>query len=260
MGGADAELEPGLPRYLTIENALRAEIARLRPGDSLPTEVELCERFGVSRMTAREGVRRLVDQGLLYRVRGRGTFVARTPVHRQPGRLLSFSEEMRARGLRPSSRILEIAQQIAAPEVARALNLEPGSRVVLVRRERLADDLPMALERTLLIPECAAVLGADLEHGSLHAALEALGRTPAVARGTIAPQAATADDAAAFGVPRRTPLLVETRVVYESDDVPIEHTETRYSPTRYVLDIELHRTAGHPDVPSAIRALPRPSS
>jgi GntR family transcriptional regulator len=261
MGGdhADAELEPGLPRYLTIENALRAEIARLRPGDSLPTEAELCERFGVSRMTAREGVRRLVDQGLLYRVRGRGTFVARTPVHRQPGRLLSFSEEMRARGLRPSSRILEISQQIAAPEVARALNLEPGARAVLVRRERLADDLPMALERTLLIPECAAVLGADLESGSLHAALEALGRTPSVARGTIAPQAATADDATAFGVARGTPLLVETRVVYESDDVPIEHTETRYSPTRYVLDIELHRTMGHPRVPSAMRALPRAS-
>src|SRR5215510_11851909 len=118
MSGADTtpEREPRLPAYLTIEHALRAEIARLQPDDPLPTEAELCRRFGVSRMTAREGVRRLVDQGLLYRVRGRGTFVARPAVHRQAGRLVGFSEEMRARGLLPSSRVLEVAQRVATAE------------------------------------------------------------------------------------------------------------------------------------------------
>jgi GntR family transcriptional regulator len=243
MSGSNsrAEREPALPRYLTIEHALRAEIARLQPNDPLPTEAELCRRFGVSRMTAREGIRRLVDQGLLYRVRGRGSFVARAPVHRQPGRLLSFSEEMRARGLRPSSRVLEVAQQLAEPDQARSLGLAEGARVIVIRRERLADGAPMAVERTLLIPDCAAVLGADLEQGSLHAALEELGRVPALARGTVTPQAATAEDAAAFDVPPGTPLLVETRVVYDGDYTPIELTETRYSPTRFILDVELHR-------------------
>jgi GntR family transcriptional regulator len=240
-GGGAPEREPELPRYLTIEHALRAEIARLQPNDPLPTEAELCRRFGVSRMTAREGIRRLVDQGLLYRVRGRGSFVARAPVHRQPGRLLSFSQEMRARGLSPSSRVVEIAQQVADPDQARSLGVAEGSRVILIRRERLADESPMALERSLLIADCAAVLGADLEQGSLHAALEELGRIPALARGTITPQPATTEDAAAFDVPAGTPLLVETRVVYDADDIPIELTETRYSPTRFILDIELHR-------------------
>jgi DNA-binding GntR family transcriptional regulator len=240
-GTAAPRREPDLPRYLTIEHALRAEISRLQPNDPLPTEAELCRRFGVSRMTAREGIRRLVDQGLLYRVRGRGSFVARAPVHRQPGRLLSFSQEMSARGLRPSSRVLEIAQQVAEPDQALSLGLAEGARVILIRRERLADESPMALERTLLIADCAAVLGADLEHGSLHAALEKLGRTPALARGTITPQTATTEDAAAFDVPPGTPLLAESRVVYDADNTPIELTETRYSPTRFILDIELHR-------------------
>ena len=99
----------------------------------------------------------------------------------------------------------------------------------------------MALERSLVVPDCAAVLGADLEQGSLHAALEKLGRTPALARGAITPQAAKAADAAAFDVPPGTPLLVETRIVYDADNTPIELTETRYSPTRYILDVELHR-------------------
>jgi GntR family transcriptional regulator len=238
---APGELETDEPRYLTIARALRADIAHLQPGDALPTELELCDRFGVSRMTARAGVKRLVDEGLLYRVRGRGTFVAQPPIHRQAGNLLSFSQEMRARGLRPSSEILELAQQVAPKEVARALGLPAGARVIVVRRRRLADDLPMALERTLLIPACATVLAADLEHGSLHAALEESGRVPALARGTITPQPATAEDAALLEIPPRTPLLVETRVVYDTANTPIEHTETRYSPTRYIFDIELHR-------------------
>src|SRR5262245_2585022 len=220
MSGADTtpEREPRLPAYLTIEHALRAEIARLQPDDPLPTEAELGRRFGVSRMTAREGIRRLVDQGLLYRVRGRGSFVARAPVHRQPGRLLSFSQEMRARGLRPSSRVLEITQQLAEPDQARSLGLAEGARVIVIRRVRLAAGSPMAPERSLLIPACGAVLGADLEQGSLHAALEALGRTPVLARGTVTPQAATAEDAAAFDIAAGTPLLVETRIVYDTDD------------------------------------------
>jgi DNA-binding GntR family transcriptional regulator len=62
-----------------------------------------------------------------------------------------------------------------------------------------------------------------------------------VARGAISPQAATAEDAAAFDVPVGEPLLVETRLVYDANETPIERTETRYSPTRYILDIELHR-------------------
>jgi DNA-binding transcriptional regulator YhcF (GntR family) len=107
------------------------DIAHLHPGDALPTELELCERFGVSRMTARAGVKQLVDEGLLYRVRGRGTFVAQPPIRRQAGNLLSFSQEMRARGLRPSSEILELAQQVAPNDVARALGLPSGARVIV---------------------------------------------------------------------------------------------------------------------------------
>jgi GntR family transcriptional regulator len=228
------------PAYLAIERALRAEIAEMEPGDAIPTESQLCERFGVSRMTVRAGVGRLVEQGLLYRTRGKGTFVAQPRVHRQAWRLRSFSQDMRDRGLRPSSRILEITQEVASPDIARALCVSPGARVVLVRRERLADDRPMALERTLLIPACAAVLGADLERGSLHEALADLGFRPAVARGSIRPQPAGSEDAETFEVPLGEPLLVETRLVFDADGKPIEHTESRYSPRRYVLDIELH--------------------
>lgn len=230
-----------LPAYQQIEQALSAEIAQLQPGDAIPTEQELCARFGVSRMTARAGVARLVERGLLYRVRGSGTFIARPPVHRQSSRLLSFSQDMHARGLTPSSRILEIGQHSASPDACRQLELTPGARVVLIKRARFGDQVPMAIERALVIPDCAPVLGLDLEHGSLHQALAELGHPPTSARGAISPHAATEEDAATLDIAPGAPLIVESRLVFDDQNTPIELTETRYSPTRYVFDIELRR-------------------
>jgi hypothetical protein len=104
-----------VPRYYEIEQALRARVAALRPDDPLPSDAMLCEEFGVSRMTARNAVQRLAQEGLVYRVPGRGTFVAEPPVHRQAGSLLSFTEEMRRRGRVPSSRVLAVGVREPGP-------------------------------------------------------------------------------------------------------------------------------------------------
>ena len=91
-----------VPRYYEIEQALRARVAKLAAGRPVPSDAELCEEFGVSRMTARNAMAQLVAGGLVQRDPGRGTFVAEQPVHRQAGSLISFSDEMRRRGRRPA--------------------------------------------------------------------------------------------------------------------------------------------------------------
>jgi len=230
-----------LPRYMEIEQALRDEIVRLRPGDPLPSDAELCERFGVSRMTARSGVQRLVEAGLIYRVPGQGTFVADPPIHRRPGSLLSFSEDMRMRGLSPHSRILHIEQRRPESKEQNALDVPDDEPVTVIRRLRLASGNPMAVEQAVLPPDCAAVLAADLENGSLHEALEAMSRRPTLARGHVEPQAATPDDAELLEITAGTPMLVERRTIFDQHDRPVELTETRYSPSRYAFDIELAR-------------------
>src|SRR4051794_25464850 len=136
-----------VPRYLEIEQALRGDMAGLQAGDPLPSHAEICTRFGGSRMTPRNGVQRLADAGLVRRVPGHGTFVAAPTVHRRAGRLLSFSEDMRDRGLSPRSRMLCVEQTTPTPDELTALDTSSGRPVTVIRRLRLGNNIPMAIER-----------------------------------------------------------------------------------------------------------------
>lgn len=234
------------PAYLVIERELRKLVAKAQPGDPLPSDAELTERFGVSRMTARQAVQRLAADGLLYRVSGRGTFVAQRPVHRRINTLLSFTEEMRRRGLKASSRLLASGIRKGTDEEVLALRLPPRSSVVAIRRLRFADDVPMAVEHVRLPAVCAGVLNVDLEKTSLFVALEGIGRTPTLAHGTITAAAADPEEAELLNVPDGAPLLIELRTIQDQSDAPLEYTESRYVGGRYLFDIELLRQATQP--------------
>jgi GntR family transcriptional regulator len=228
-----------VPRYYEIEQALRARIAELRPDDPLPSDAMLCEEFGVSRMTARNAVQRLTQEGLVYRVPGRGTFVAEPPVHRQAGNLLSFTEEMRRRGRRPSSRLLSREVREPRPAEASRLQLDPGEQVIAVRRLRVADDEPMAIEEAVFPATIAPLIQrADLEHRSLHDALVEGGHVPTMGRARLGAEAAGPDDAELLDVALGSPLLVEKRVIHDQDGNPLELCESRYAGDRYGLDVQ----------------------
>ena len=229
--------EPGYqPHYRQIEQSLRERIASLRPGARLPSDAELCAEFGVSRMTARNAMQRLAEDGLIAREPGRGSFVAEPPAHRHANRLMTFTREMRRAGRVPSSKLLTRVIRPASPDEAVSLGIAPRHPVVALRRLRQADGEPIALESTVLISATAdAVMTADLVRGSLH---ETLGRAGIVLRrgtGTIAAAAATAEDARLLGVRVGHPLLVERRVIVDGHGRRIEATESRYPADRYGL-------------------------
>jgi GntR family transcriptional regulator len=227
-----------VPRYYEIEQALRARVAKLAPGDPLPSDAELCEEFGVSRMTARNAMAPLVQAGIVQRIPGRGTFVAQQPVHRQAGSLISFSDEMRRRGRRPSSRLLTRGTRAGTAAETVSLGLRSGSEVAELVRLRLADEEPIAIEASAFAPSLAAVLeGADLEGGSLFDTLVGAGHVPTAGRASLVAEAATATDARHLRIKRGGPLLVERRLIFDQSGRPLELTESRYAADRYALEV-----------------------
>ncbi|MGW3151499.1 GntR family transcriptional regulator [Streptomyces sp. NPDC001177] len=249
------------PQYYRIEQEMRARIARMAAGEPLPSDAELCEEFGVSRMTARHAMQRLVDEGLVSREPGRGSFVAHRRVDRELSHLVSFSQEIRSRGMNPSSKLIDAGLRPARSEEARLLHLDEGQEVVAVTRVRAADEEPMAIEHATLTDRCAQVLEKDLGAVSLHATLRALGIIPTSGRSIISAQLATAEDAKHLKVARRSPVLVEKRLIFDASGDPIECTESRYVPDRYVLEtaftVETTASQGGSSVEQPRRRSPR---
>lgn len=223
-------------RYLEIADWLRELVFNSAPGARLPSDAEMAERFSVSRMTARSAIQQLVNEGLIVRRQGAGTFIREAPLHRHEGLLMSFTADMERRGLRASSRLITAELRGGSAAETSALGLQDGHKVVAIMRVRLADGTPLALETAVIPPDCVSVLSNDLENGSLHDALTRLGRAPAIAHSWISSRLPTSSESALLNVSTNEPLLVERRIVDDADGHAVEFTETAYIASRYIID------------------------
>lgn len=234
-------MERTTPRYEEIAEYLRELVEGAEPDARMPSESELCARFGVSRMTARQAVQTLEAEGLVYRRRGHGTFKAPRRIHRLLGSPLSFSENMRRRGLTASSKLLEFGRIEPTDEDVDALGIGQEEGAIVLERLRYADGVPMALERAVISPRCGAVLGSNLADGSLHDLFEQLGHTPTRAHATVGARRATKRERELLDLPTSGVVLSERRVISDQDGMPLEHTETLYAAERYEFDAVLYR-------------------
>ncbi|MCA2230209.1 GntR family transcriptional regulator [Nonomuraea aurantiaca] len=241
------------PLYERIEKQLRRRLEGASDGDPFPSESQLAQEFGVSRMTARAALVRLERDGLLERVPGRGSFVRQAAAARPVGTLLSFHDQALALGRTPRSRVLEAAVRPASPQETAALypalTTQPAS-VVAISRVRLFDDLPMAIEHATFPAALAALLTADLETGSLHQTLRRTGLHPTLGSSVLTARTAD-DDAPQLDVAPTTPMLVETRSIIDQHGNPLEYTISSYVAHRYALKVDFSVSApGHPSHPA----------
>ncbi|WP_038058876.1 GntR family transcriptional regulator [Thermus amyloliquefaciens] len=220
------------PKYLEVARRLREALLQGIYKEALPPERTLAEALGVSRDSLRKALDLLEEEGLVVRRQGSGTFVAKRATFRT--RLLGFSEEMRALGLRPETRVLQVEKGPPTPEEAMALALSPGEGVLRLLRLRLADGEPMALERAAL-PLWAL---SEVPEGSLYQALEAKGLRPVRALQRLRAVAAR-EEARPLGVEPGSPLLHLERVSYLEDGRPVEFVKSWYRADRYELLVEL---------------------
>jgi GntR family transcriptional regulator len=210
-------------------------------GGRLPPERELSERFSVARETLRRCLRELEQDGLLERKQGAGTFVSGQPVVKQL-HLKSFSEEMRERGLVPSSEVLGVTELGANAKLAQKLKLTPGARLIELRRLRLANDEPMALETVYLVKGRVPEIDAErLKSGSLYELLQQAG---IVIRSGVQQVQATVlneEEADLLEVPPFSPSLLVERLVLGQGGEIVEFARTLYRADRYRFEVNVMR-------------------
>ena len=224
--------------YLDLQGALDA--GEWRPGDQLPPERDLAARYGCSLITVRRALDELTREKRLQRTRGRGTFVLAPLIERDFHTTMSFSEEMRRRGLVPETRVVAARAEPATESVAEALGLEPGAPLYVLERLRLASGEPLLLETAYLPAErFPGLLAHDLEHASLWSLLAEQYATPvARIREALEPVLLPGREARLLGLdPGALALLVEG-VACAADGSPVElgRTYVRVDRTRYYIE------------------------
>ena len=232
-----------LPLYHQLYEILRGDIlgGTWEPGDMLPPESELIEQYQVSRTTVRQVLDMLVNEGLIYRQQGRGTFVAQATVEQGLVRIISFTEDMRQRGFKPASKVLSSGLIAAPPDIAEKLEIEPGEELARLERLRLATEEPMSIEESHLVHRyCPGVLEGDYASSPLREALERdhgirLVRAKQVIRAILAPRNLTR----LLSIPPKSALLCIERVSYSQQDIPVEFLRIYYRADRYALYNEL---------------------
>ena len=218
------------PLYDQLVDLLREKIENeMEPGDLLPSERELSERYGLSRTTVRLALKELETLGLISRRHGKGTFVS--DISRETTNLMgsySFTEQMRSLGRVPKTIILEFEVREATKSVAEHLRVRLGDKVFRMRRLRLADDVPMMVERTYLpVSEFVSLTLADVSTKPLYDIIEQdYHEKIRLAEEEFYASIARSADAAALGIAEGAPVLQLIRTTYSDKNMVIEYTHS----------------------------------
>jgi len=226
------------PLYMQLARNLREHIESggIEPGDSLPSERELSERMGMSRVTIRKGIQKLIEEGLLFRRHGSGTFVS--PRIQAPGtKLTSFSDDARSRGDDPGVVWMMRAYASATVEEASALEIPAQTRVARLARVRLANGEPLAIEHAVVPASFLPCL--DDLGDSLYKALEEIGVFPVSGTQRIRAALATPTEAGMLSIAQGSEILRIERVTRDADGTPVEFTRSAYRGDRYEFVSEI---------------------
>lgn len=227
----------GEPLHAQIYDYLREGIIsnRLRSDEHIPSERELAEELRVSRMTVRQAMNALREEGLIYQRRGKGTFVSSAKLDIHTRNLNGFSDEMRRRDLKPMSKVIRFTQETASSDVVERLKLEPGEKVFVLERLRLADEIPMSVETTCLPVRRFPDLGSyDFSKSSLYKTLtDVYGVRMHSAAEDLEAAIAEEETSELLGAETGSAILIVYRTVFAEEDHPVEYTKSVYRADRY---------------------------
>jgi len=218
----------------SIQQAI--ETGALEAGQNLPSERELANDLALSRVTVRKAIAGLVEDGMLVQRHGAGTYVAERIV-KSFSKLTGFTDDLRARGLKPRVEFLERSIGVVTPEEALALSLSPGARVVRLRRLRFAAEKPLALENTV-VPHSILKDPKSVKL-SLYEFLDRAGCRPTRALQRLRAVALDAAQARLLALPVGSPALSIERRAFLEDGRAVEFTQSLYRGDAYDFVAEL---------------------
>jgi GntR family transcriptional regulator len=230
------------PKYQSVHDALVQVIEGLPTGSAMPTERELCQKYGVSRSTVRQALGQLEVEQRIYRRQGKGTFVAMAKIE-QRLELMSHTEGMRSRGISPSSKLIDVRRIPAGIDVGEMLGLEPEAEVLRIERLRLADGDPIAIEVLFLhASRFDGITAALSDNASLYQLLSSnYGVELASAEETIEAVVAERREASLLRCQPGMPLLMLSRRTLDTSGQPTEFVRSLYRGDRYRFQTGLQR-------------------
>ncbi|MDF2858882.1 MAG: phosphonate metabolism transcriptional regulator PhnF [Neobacillus sp.] len=225
-----------IPIYHQLEEFLKLQIESgvLKEEAAIPSEREFAETFQISRMTVRQAINNLVLEGYLKRQKGRGTFVNKKKVEQELQGMTSFTEDMIARGMQPSSKLLSFQIHPAETKIAQDLQINPNELVYIIRRIRLADGAPMALETAYIPVNLIPGLTEENSNQSLYQFIEKnLSLSINEASQEIEASIASSKEAASLAINAGDPILQIVRISYLANGTPFELVKSSFRADRY---------------------------
>lgn len=231
-----------IPLYFQLKELILSEIksGNYKLGDLIPTENELSDMFDISRTTVRQAITELVQEGWLYRIKSKGTFVSKPKIDQSFIQALgSFNDQIAQLGRTPSTELLDFKLIDAPEEVAHELKLQPKDKVVYIHRRRFADDEPIVMVKTYLpYKKCSFVLDHDLEKESLYPVLATQDNTRIhKIRRLIEAVDAEEYDIENLNISKDKAIQQFISIGYNVYDEPIEYSLARYRGDRNRFEV-----------------------
>lgn len=235
------ELNSAVPLYAQLLERFRRQIesGELKPGDRFPAELDLAQQYGVARITIRRAIEELVQDGLLVRRQGKGSFVAAPKIDRELVNVSSFTARMQARGLQPGSKVVGVHVIAATGSLAHNLGVPVDSPVAEIQRVRYANDEPMSLEASYVsLERCPGINQVDFNNHSLYQVLESIySLRPAGSRKTLELAFATHQESQLLQVSAGAPLFLLKAVVSTADDRVMEYAKLLFRGDRFRFQV-----------------------
>ncbi|MCR8848182.1 GntR family transcriptional regulator [Rossellomorea sp. SC111] len=230
------------PLYKQVANQIKKHIQsdNLDKDDAIPSEQKLSESFNVSRVTIRQAIKLLVDEGILYKVRGSGTYVKQPKIEHDIYRLQGFTEEMESLNHVPSNQVLEFSMQLPAEPIKEKLNLKENEKVFFIRRLRSGDGEPMILEETYMPVTLFPDLSVEVMTRSKYEYVEKKGYKIKERQGEILPHIPSKELRDILQM-KDSSCLAMNLCAYLEDDTIFEYTQLYFRSEKYTFKFTSRR-------------------